>query len=495
MLGRSFQTALPFAEDLANKSIVLSANSATLLGELVSLSSPVEFETRVGQTVAGAEGQKDHYRFAAEINSSGAGDGRWAASFDHSVETLSGFLNQQVSYIRNTVVPRVMEFAGEALQYIQDLGNKDAASELAIVRMEVPELVSDPSFLSLLERFRNRPVVKPRNTGLNLPFTAAPENFLQIAGLANSRLDGLTAAWSSATSIPYLQSVWYSFFASGSTPRSTSQTPFLSSDDLTSQDLEVRLNASLAYFLITNYYLAHLPDVQIGTSAASLEAQLNEHLVYSGSLLSSTLDRILTNNKANILVTNVDAFHKKITVSADVYDRWLETGGKPEIILGILVGSARFYSVQEIDQNAKQLESAWTQYTRVYLESIEHSKATSLRGFYLGLLAKYLTDEFKEDLEKQFLLGTPKHRDTVLRDAEQYLLTLKKAELSDVQKVARNLIAGLKYSFTHARRFIEQMDEIGLMVENVDPAEAALLATLDYVVDYLRGQISPRRLA
>lgn len=491
MLKRSLTTARPYAEELKNKGFVLSATSASSLGELVNASVPVEFEIVTPKNVSDDD---EHYEFMTALNTCGDGGGRWCSSFDHTVESISRALNNHVTYIRNVVVPRVLEFAKDAQQHVQDLGRGDATADLTITRVNLPELVTDPAFLDVLARFKGRSVVPPNKWTLELPFTMVPSDFSAIPLLSNTRLNTLVQDCFGGLTIPYLKAVWYSFFCSGDMSRDF-KGPFISRDNLTSHNLAERLHTTLAYFLLANYYTTNPPDISSKESTAAVERRIFDHLQYAGSLLSETLERLHLNQQANIVVLNVDVQNKVITVLGSVYDRWLETGGKPEVMLGMLVGARRHFSVPDVDKNQALLLSDWMQYSRVHLDTIEYRKGEALRRYYLAHLSRYLTEEYSDVEEKAYRASQPQSVATLLKEVEEYLSRMKKDELVDVQKMARELVAGRKYGFTRAKVFIDRMDEIGTNVENADANEAALLAVVDYVVDYLLGQITIRKIA
>lgn len=489
MLGRTFNTVVPFAQELAEVGIALQAMPSSILSELCSLSAPLEFQRdrEVPKTVPN---EVSAYSMALDLNTTGNDAALWGTSFDHTVSELSTLLKNHISYIRNVVIPRTKEFEHDASLFLQELGASNPASELEICRSGIPEFAQDPSFLSLLDPFKFKKPAAPGSYSLGFNLLAPVTDFLTIASTSNARIDGMVDAWNKSSDIQYLESVFYTFFA-GPDLAKTFKGPFLSQDDLLSPSPYVRLNVSLAYFLMANYYSHHLPDMVTKEDTSSLKRRLFDHLSYAGAVACDALMRIEQNSKTNILVTYIDTFHKKITVSGDVYDRWLATGGSAETIMGILVGTKRYYSVSEIDANAKELQHAWSNYTKVYVEMIELKKASSMRGFYLSLFNKYLGSDYQDFMEKSYLQANSMIRDSIKKEAEAFLQTLKKEALCNTTYVAKELIAGMKYRYTYAKKFIDDMEAIGASSDKAIPEEAALIATINYIVDYLHLQISP----
>lgn len=492
MLARSFKTALPFAEDLAAKNIKLAPNPSTILSELMILSTPLEFERPVEVPALSGDSYNqaiDSYGHALQFHTEGEAGAAWAGSFDSLVESLSRSLNVQISYIRNTVQPRLNEFVSDAQAYMQDLGKHNPASELEIRRNCLPELVTDPAFLTILEPHKLKAIARPGEFTLGLNVKAPPEDFLELTTLSNKRLDGLVKAWASSCDFNYLESAWYSFFAGQDLTRAF-RGPYISQDEMSSPDLHIRLNTALAYFLFANYYMNHKPDVVTSESTTSLDRRIFDHQRYAGSVLCDTLQQIQQAHAANNMVMFIDTFHKKISVHGEIYDRWLQAGGSSEIILGLLVSNKRMYNVEQIDKAADELKRAWANYSRVNVEGVEWRKADTLRTFYKELMRKYLSNDYTEELEESFVLQNPHHYEYAMRDAEAYIKNLSKSDLMQPYPIARRLIAGLKYSFTNAEQFMIDMAQATDGVDKPDAEEAAAVATINYIVDYVQGQIA-----
>lgn len=491
MLGRSYKTALPFAEDLVRRGVLLLAAPSTVLGELCALSAPIEGEIKV------ASGQNndelEQYGDQLEYHSSAEFGQFWNASFDNSVDNLAKIVSTHVSYIKNVVRERVVEFTKETQAFIESLGRSDAAANLTIERGSMPELVQDQAFLGMLETYRGRNVVPPSKYSLEFAISNAPDDFTKIASTSNGRLDSMIASWVASSDFNYLQSTWHTFFVSGEANK-TFKGPYLSQDDMKSPNLFVRLNTSLAYYLLANYYVNHLPDIVTSEPTSSLERRIREHLEYAATTLIKTLDMLLDNNNASIMISYVDQFHKKITVSADVYDRWLATGGEVETILGMLVSGKFYPSVREIDEKANQLKQEWANYVRVHVETIEYQKSRLLRDFYIQLLMKFQKPDYQEDVECSFLSSNAGFTGTTVKKAEAWLKEQTKEQLLDSYRVAKELIAGGKYGFTYAKKFLNDMEEIGAISDNVIPEEAAFVATVNYIADFILGQIQVKNI-
>ncbi|HXQ36242.1 MAG TPA: hypothetical protein VN843_19680, partial [Anaerolineales bacterium] len=86
----------------------------------------------------------------------------WGVSFDNSVSKLASLLRNQISYIRNIVVPRVIEFSKEADLFLQEIGTATAASELEICKVTIPDILQDQAFLTLLEPYKHKKPTTPR---------------------------------------------------------------------------------------------------------------------------------------------------------------------------------------------------------------------------------------------------------------------------------------------------------------------------------------------
>ncbi len=492
MLERSFNTALPMAQELAGNGILLSATPSSLLSELCSTSAPIEFERKLGDGVFNTVSIAD-YGFMLNTNTMGETGARWGASFDDATKHLAGLIRNHISYIRNVVKPRVVEAVNEASVYVQELGGTNPASQLEISKLSIPEFASDPAFLILLDSFKNREVVRPNGYSLNFNFKAPPDDFKTAFTTGNARIDTLVNLWANSLDIDFLKQAWYVFFCGGELLK-TYNGSMLSQDDMFSPNLSVRLNTALAYFLIANYYDTHLPDVSTNQDLSVVKNRIYDHLLFAGTTLYRAMEQINANNKAGLLVLHIDQLHKKITVSDEIYSKWLATGGTAEVILGILVGDKKYYVVKDIIDNTEELKRSWSRYTGVYLESVEYKKANSLRNYYRSLMSKYLTSDYCDANEKEFLINNPNYHQNTLEKVEKLLDGMKKEELLQVESVILKLIAGIKYGFTCAQTFLEDMLRVQKQNANADSNEAACVATLNYITDYLLGQIQVNKV-
>ena len=72
--------------------------------------------------------------------------------------------------------------------------------------------------------------------------------------------------------------------------------------------------------------------------------------------------------------------------------------------------------------------------------------------------------------------------------SNEYLDNLSVKELDQIQDVAFNLFAKIAYRHTAAQRIISDIMEIQSTNPNIETAEAAQGAVVNYVVDYLMEQ-------
>jgi hypothetical protein len=400
-------------------------------------------------------------------------------------------VRSHVSYFRNTVIPRVAEFAKEAELVIQEVGTSNPMSELEIYRGVAPDVVQDPAFLSMVESFRLSDPVKPASYSLSLPFTEAPKDMLEVITTSNSRVDGLVQTWLATCPQGFLSGIWYTFFADRASAQSMNWSgPSFSHDDLLSGSPYSRLNVALGYYLMANYYYNNAPNVVIQGNAESLRRRIFEHLSFAAAALCRVIRQLDIDSRSGILVSNIDPIGKRITVNAELYDKWIQGGGSSDIILGVLVGDKRYYSTADIDKNADTLKRIWNNYSTIYAEGVEYRKADVLRAAYLRMFFNYLGEDFRDEVESSYLGQCGNFHVNIMKDAEKLLYLTRKEELDNAYVVAKELIAGLKYRFTYALPFINRMDEIGRENNKVAPEEASFMAVVDYVVDHIHGQIS-----
>jgi hypothetical protein len=179
----------------------------------------------------------------------------------------------------------------------------------------------------------------------------------------------------------------------------------------------------------------------------------------------------------------------ELLVEKELYDNFIKDGNSPEVLLGMLLsGEITFEKmlVNSIIENAVRYKSAWEK--KVKLNAVEAKsreidkfKATysiTLKALYEEVIPSDLKDYVKVDLAT----------------AEKALLELykelKESEIVDVDVMAKDILGLIVFSNTNFYAFTNYMLEHTKLHSGISSKEAASLAMVDLILDYLLQQIN-----
>ena len=98
------------------------------------------------------------------------------------------------------------------------------------------------------------------------------------------------------------------------------------------------------------------------------------------------------------------------------------------------------------------------------------------------------------DVEREYAgVNIDGYKSEVMKNLEKGLSKIKISVLDDgfeIYKVARKLVCKARFFFTSANRILGDIEEYSRSNDKIDPQEAALMATIDYVADYVAEQLT-----
>jgi hypothetical protein len=188
-----------------------------------------------------------------------------------------------------------------------------------------------------------------------------------------------------------------------------------------------------------------------------------------------------------VLVCELNTNARKAYVHEGLYNSWLNEGGSPEALLGMLVSGRPHYSLSAISENKDALCRAWEQYVSLSQASLCEEQR---RRFTVYAEAEVLAglSELSE-LEQEFLIEAPNHRDLVQKRVRAQIEHLAHRIMDDPLHTALHLVAKGRFGFTAAYDILQKMEQAAKENPEIDPREAALLAAVDYIGRYLAGMV------
>lgn len=474
--SQTVRGAIPIAQSLCTAGIALSAVPNTPLSELFRHSVP-SFQYEISSD----EELLNQFPELVSGVTSGNGDdvGQHTLELNGLVDDLSSLVSGHISYAKNTVKPSVLHFAEALSKYLQDNSVKDPASVFEIKVINLPEILLDESFLDVVKAYKDKSVLTPDK--FLAAETKSPDEIKALLVTGSARTDKLIAEWVVSLPDSFINDLWSSFFSSSANAGSSNYQMIESYSSIET------VNYALGIFLISRKLYNEVTSTK-DMSLSAYKDILIQYQEYSGSLISACLTRIATSIKTKQLILEINSVQKYAKVNGIIYKEWLEAGGRPEIILGLVSQGKTITGQSAIDEEAVAAEQAWNSYC-LYFKTTEANK--SFDYFKDQVMHLFLSSySEQDDSEKEYLLKFPNTIQKSKELLEAQLLTFRTADMKDPYQVALVAIAKCRFGYTSAFKILSDINEAGKINPNVDVREAALLAAINYVSAYVVNQMS-----
>lgn len=489
----SFVTALPYASTLAAKGFGLAAVPGTILGELSRLSAPAWDPLRPApgtdttsinkQANLPLESEEDIQVWASYIASTTNGSqdnpSLHTTHMNELIEQLSALVVSHVAYAKNVVKPGVIELADAIVNYTETNKPSSAVDKFNIKPHFIPAVLKDDSFLDTLSSYKNTPALKPEETFSFAP--KSPEELTALVMTGSARTDKLITEWLLTKDAMFLKNIWDTYFA-----RMEGTSVF---NDYLENGLNAfeRCETALGHYLISRKIQDDVQESSLPLSQYKIIAA--QYRDYSGSILVSCLNKIGTLLKNNVLVVYNNSFAKTLEVNGELYSKWLEEGGSVEVLLGLMISGESVTSRTLIDEKAETYKRNWNQFETLHKLSEQNNASTYYKHFVLN---KFI-DLYKEmdPVESDFVLKNTAYVDGAIAKAREYLDSMNPKEIMAINphELALTLVAKFRFAFTSSYQILSDINRAGQVNPNADVREAALLATINYITDFLFDQM------
>jgi hypothetical protein len=487
----TFQTATGAAAAVASLGKVITTNPGTPLSELVRLSSPI-FTLGADGKIANTTAQNpdptnvmddnQFFGFMAEAATTGTIDNpsQHSLELDGLIKDLSTVVGAHVSHARNVVRPLVQELAVAFTKHLTEAKPDEAADNATITTLRLPALLRDVSFLDTLSAFKDKAILTP-DQAFGLP-AISKEELDGLLTIGHDRSDKLIVEWLSHLPEGFAFNVWNTFFMVQGRAGFELQV-----DAIARLNPFSKADVALAILLISRKLEANVMTVD-SMNLNTYNKVCAQYVEYASTLLINTLTRVEALTRGKVLVVDKDPLKMQIAVNGELYGAWLEAGGTPEVILGVMITEGSPVSMLLIDEKKDEYLAQWNSYSVFYrARSVNNSFGRALSQ----LEVLFVTGLQEMGEEERAVLSTPALIEAVVAEANAYIRTqIKPDDLKDPYMIALMLIAKIRFKYTSAYQILNDIVEASKVNAGVDVREAALLAVINYISDYFAGQIS-----
>ena len=478
--NNTYLAALPFADNLASKGKTLVAKPNTPLSELVRLSNAgiVQFKVDSVESLRNFGQVLEATTHSTTDNAS-----QYGLELDGYINDISKLVTSHISFAKNVVKPTVVQYAENLKQYLETNKLKPASGKFEVSTVDLSEIFLDNSFLDTLTAYEGKNILTPdANAVLNLgPKTS--EELLALVSTGRDRTDNLVKSWLAKQKPNFLECVWSNFFSAANVTRNEDYQDFGTLSVLNAFEA---CDVGLAILLISRKIYDDVQQTDMPLQAyQNFVVQLRD---YAGALVYNSLKKIDLLVKNKILVVEFRHTEYRAKVNGAVYRDWLEKGGSPEVIFGLLVSNNNIASQSLIDEKASDLLKTWESYV-LFHNTQESNKVFDYYKDYL-IISLEMSYKDMSDEEKVIVETNPNFFAIVKKLADAEIETLRTSDMANVYEVALKIIAKCRYYYTSAFNILSDINEAGKVNPNVDVREAALLAAINYLSDYLANQVT-----
>lgn len=460
--------ALSLTQSFDNKDIVLEPIEGTPLAELVKQTIILSNEVDTGFDLKASTESTN----VIELGVNGSGHD---VIMDEIVKAGADAVRGHISFAKNVVAPKVGEYISLVEEDIAQLP-VSGLNKFEIKQYKLPEVFEAPGFRESLTLFKETPFEEPT---FDLDLADLEEQTIQgLLQTGSGSIDGLIQDWLARVGMDFIYNVYSTVFQikPNEDPNYSKVVSLrkLMDDKVTGEDF------TLAVYLLANKLFDNPPE----DTPHSLE-EYNERIIklrnQSGNKLyrlDLEVEQAYRNDK---LVKAVISNHEVLVYTA-VYEDWITGGGDNDILLGSLVSESTYYTLDRLMEDAEALKARWEAYKK-----IEEKAAINNKFVYI-----------KESLTRNFnkLLAECENKSAAERSTcnaifkeELALVTLD--EISQICDVSLKLVSRSMFYNTDAERILTSIEKNAKENPSITPREAALIATIELITDWVSAQMKP----
>lgn len=268
-------------------------------------------------------------------------------------------------------------------------------------------------------------------------------------------------------------------------------------------EYSLSVKALLDFSLINYLFYRNLhnkTDLNVGLSSIQLRSRSASNRDYFGNKLGVAIEFYHRDVRNGVIFTtdsntSFSIFNTRkldITIYEESFTKLAEGGGSIEVIFGYISSEGKVdVTVDKLLANLDKYVSNWRNTRSMYLVYLNNSK--------LDIFKQLVAQKFEESLsdlteaEKTDGFSSVDYVEATKKLAKEYIDSLELSEIDNIDLIALELVARIRFRFSNAYFILKEMHEIMLMNDDIQPLEAALYATIKYVTDFLIEQLDAVR--
>ena len=466
LANSSLSTAFPLADKLAISGHALKALDSTPLAELITASlmhAQVDAALPAGPAGVEVSSFSFHENLIAGSTQQTA-DGRYPHDeiMEAAVNAVAGSVQRTLDLTRNTITPTI-KTVYEHVQTCMDACADSALASPSIVPMYFKSIWDSAAFNDLISVHASAPLMAFPIKALPI---GEPVSFKEALATGSAGIDGDVFAFVDEIGEDYVRQTWNLAFG----PSAVSTL----GDVISGREFD----RAILVYLFARRLMDNIPE--------GVPMPLEDWRMYMASLMSQAgrnclriQEKRASDRRLKVLVIDMpsgDHPSGEIKVVGETYDDFLRDGGTPELLFGSAYSSRETY-YPDLIKSAERYTKVWTNAYALLQSRAGYARfdglATGLRSAVTAAIQAVPDDQLLVD------------RSTLHQLLRDRLAMLKLSDLEDLWGTCRKVVCRVIYPHTDAEKILVSIDAAGATNPSIDPREAALLATMDFVVAWL----------
>lgn len=474
------QNAIDLAQELEKRGLGVEPAPNSAVAALVDASS-IAFVTAAGAIIRPDvyTPNVDEIFDAAAVATRDAEGNVLRVPHDEAIEEtavpLGDTLKAHLSYARNTVRPAVQEYY-ERISTALAAMPTTVSYNPPIIKFDLPEPLINPILSAEVNGFADKPYFPINKTGTAPERTA--EQVLELLSTGNNVLDGDLVVWANRKGVEFFSEVWNAVFRTEG--QTTSASALMDKED---GGVDVALVCFLA-----GRRLIDDPLEGTESSLADWKSFCADIVDQAGLRLAHALQE--RSRDFNVKRVVISYCRDKIVVNAPVYQDFLANGGSDAIIFGADLSGKRPIFTNELLESASDYITAWQTQNNAMTVAAANRRYSDARYLLVQkaeeLIEANFANYFPQPGGEGAQVTSFEHPavQTALKEINK-ILEKEPEEFANLWKIATEVVAKGIFYYTDAYRLLSDINYISELNPGISAGEAAMLATIEYVVDYI----------
>lgn len=246
-----------------------------------------------------------------------------------------------------------------------------------------------------------------------------------------------------------------------------------------------KLDELCIVYAITNNLVDERP-AGVGGSEESYKEAMSEFYAEVCNFLAITNEHINIVREGRQLIIAING--KEAFVDGILYKEYIEGGGSPDAILGLLVSENRDLAhllLPNIKENEQTYIEAWANFVKVTSYAQLDAEVNRHKVLYSIILRDVYNQLIPEDL-KELICMDYEEAEVVFKDIVH---NYSKDELLDTSLVALDIVGRVVFCKTNFYKFAKHLMEYVKLNPNFTPADGATFAAIEFIVEFMLDQL------